>query len=76
MGLLCTSAGRRGLTGLSRDWPDADPAQVLAALEDMRFSRLAVRQQAYQALHEIVGGAYFSDEATWSTLGYPGPVDI
>ena len=76
VGLLCTSAGRRGLAGLSSDWLDADPAQVLAALEDMRFSRLAVRQQAYQALHEIVGGAYFSDEATWSTLGYPGPVDI
>ena len=76
VGLLCTSAGRRGLAGLSSDWLDASPAQVLAALEDMRFSRLAVRQQAYQALHEIVGGAYFSDEATWSTLGYPGPVDI
>lgn len=27
VGLLCTSAGRRGLAGLSSDWLDADPAQ-------------------------------------------------
>lgn len=30
VGLLCTSAGRRGLAGLSSDWLDADPAQVLS----------------------------------------------
>ena len=47
-----------------------------AALEGMRFSSLALRQQAYQALHEIVGGAYLSDESTWVAVGYPGPLAI
>lgn len=76
VGLLCTAAGRRGLAGLDTDWPAASAAQVQAALEGMRYSSLALRQQTYQALHEIVGGAYFSDTSAWSAVGYPGPVLI
>ena len=76
VGLLGTSAGRVALAGLSTGWLEAEPEQVAAALNDMRYSRLALRQQAYQALHEIVGGAYFSDETTWAVVGYPGPQDI
>ena len=74
LGLLCTAPGRLGLAGLAPAWQDATEAQVQAALDDMRFSRLTVRQQAYQGLHEIVGGAYFSDESTWTVLDYPGPM--
>lgn len=76
VGLLGTSAGRVALAGLSSGWLEATPEQVTAALNDMRYSRLALRQQAYQALHEIVGGAYFSDESTWAVVGYPGPQAI
>ena len=36
-------------------------------------STLSLKQQAYQALHDIVGAAYFSDPGTWALLGYPGP---
>ncbi|WP_119966209.1 hypothetical protein [Simplicispira lacusdiani] len=74
VGLLCTAPGRLALAGLASDWPDASGDEVRAALDGMRYSTLAVRQQAYHALHEIVGGAYFSDESTWKTLGYPGPL--
>jgi hypothetical protein len=42
----------------------------------MRVSALSLRQQAYQALHDIVGSAYFSDPRTWGILGYPGPPKI
>jgi hypothetical protein len=42
----------------------------------MRTSSLQLRQQAYQALHDLVGSAYFSDAATWHLLGYPGPMRI
>lgn len=76
VGLLGSSAGRVALAGLSTGWLEATPEQVSAALNDMRYSRLALRQQAYQALHEIVGGAYFSEETTWAVVGYPGPQDI
>jgi hypothetical protein len=76
VGLLGSSAGRVALAGLSTGWLEATPEQVSAALNDMRYSRLTLRQQAYQALHEIVGGAYFSEESTWAVVGYPGPQDI
>jgi len=76
VGLLGSSAGRVALAGLSTVWLEATPEQVMAALNDMRYSRLTLRQQAYQALHEIVGGAYFSEETTWAVVGYPGPQDI
>lgn len=76
VGLLCTTPGRLGLAGLTPTWAEASEAQVREALEGMRFSSLALRQQAYHALHEIVGGAYLSDESTWAALGYPGPFAI
>lgn len=75
-GLLCTTPGRRLLVGLESDWPEAGISDVQAALEDMRHSHLAPRQQAYQALRDIVSGAYFADASTWPVIGYPGPMAI
>lgn len=71
--LLGTSAGRRLLAGVEAPWPEASVAQVQAGLQGMRTSRLTLRRQAYQALHDLVAGAYFADPLTWSQLGYPGP---
>lgn len=76
LGLLSTAVGRRTLAGLASDWPSASVTEVQQALQSMRVSRLALRQQSYHALHDIVGAAYFSDASTWATLGYPGPVNI
>jgi hypothetical protein len=76
LGLLSTALGRRTLAGLQADWAQASLAEVQAALKSMRFSRLALRQQSYHALHDMVGAAYFSDESTWGVLGYPGPMKI
>lgn len=73
-GLLCTAPGRLALAGLAAGWDEASGDAVRAALDGMRFSGLALRQQAYQALHEIVGGAYFSGESAWAAVGYPGPL--
>lgn len=76
LGLLTTGLGRRTLAGLASDWPHASIAEVQEALQSMRMSRLALRQQSYHALHDIVGAAYFSDASTWTVLGYPGPITI
>ena len=73
LALLSTSAGRHALAGLAAYWPDASLPQVQAALDAMRRSPLALRAQAYQALHDISGAAYFSGRGTWAVLGYPGP---
>lgn len=73
LSLLSTSGGRRALAGLAEPWPAASVIQVQDALQSMRVSGISLRRQAYQALHDIVGGAYFSDAQTWGLLGYPGP---
>ena len=76
LSILGSSAGRHALAGLSTPWASASAQQVQAALQDMRLSRLALRQQAYAALHDITAGAYFSEPATWAMLGYPGPLAL
>ena len=76
LALLASAGGRRALAGLADPWPSASVADIQRALQAMRVSSISLRQQAYQALHDIVGGAYFSDAQTWGVLGYPGPPPI
>jgi len=76
LALLATGAGRRLLASLDVPWPEADLSRIQAALQSMRTSPLALKQQAYHALHDITGAAYFSDPSTWAVLGYPGPVAV
>lgn len=76
LSLLTSAPGRQAIAGLGADWVSASVPQVQQALQSMRISTLSLRQQAYHALHDIVGGAYFSDAQTWAQLGYPGPRQI
>jgi hypothetical protein len=76
LSLLGSAAGRNMLAGLNTPWAEADIEQVQQALQGMRLSSLALRQQAYAALHDITAGAYFSDPSSWPVLGYPGPLKI
>lgn len=76
LALLASAPGRIALAGLSPDWPEADVPQVQAALQGMRLSSLALKQQAYHALRDLINAAYFSDPSAWSHLGYPGPQDL
>lgn len=74
--LLASAPGRHAVAGLATDWPDASVPDIQAALQDMRSSRISLRVQAYLALHDLVGAAYFSEPATWSVLDYPGPMKL
>ena len=76
LSLLASAAGRHALTNLSQPWPQASIAELQQALQAMRLSALALRQQAYSALHDIATTAYFADLETWPLLGYPGPLKI
>ena len=76
LAVLVSAAGRRALAGLGQPWDSAAIAQIQEALQSMRVSGISLRQQAYQALHDIVGGAYFSNPLTWNLLGYPGPLKL
>ena len=61
---------------LGTDWATASVDEVSTALQGMRVSRMALREQTYSALHDIVGGTYFSAPSTWPAMGYPGPRTI
>jgi hypothetical protein len=76
LALLASAPRRVGMASLHTRWEEASPVQVQVALQSMRTSSISLRRQAYQALHDIVGAAYFSDPGTWVTLGYPGPVPV
>ena len=76
LAILASSAGRRVLARLDTPWQSATVADIQQSLQTLRVSGLDLRRQAYQALHDIVGSAYFSDPGTWSFLGYPGPLKL
>lgn len=76
LAVLATAAGRRTLAGLAPPWDQASVPEIQAALHSMRTSSLALRQQAYHALHDITASGWFSDRSTWSWLGYPGPTEV
>jgi len=76
LALLGSGAGRVALAGLGTDWERAAVAEIQHALQGMRVSRGSLRRQSYQAVHDIVASAFFSDPSTWGGLGYPGPLKI
>lgn len=76
LGLLAVAPGRLAFAGLATSWPDADVAALQVMLQDLRTSRLALRQQAYHALRDLTNAAYYADPGTWGLLGYPGPRDL
>jgi len=73
-GLLALGPARRLLTGIPHGWLEAKDDEVSAWLQDWRTHRLALFRTAYQALHDLVLGSWYSDAANWAAIGYPGPL--
>jgi hypothetical protein len=74
--LMDSAPGRLALVGISSSRETVEVTELAAALQSMRLSRISLRQQAYQGLHDLVYAAYFSGRESWQVLGYPGPVDL
>ena len=75
--LILTSApGRIGLAGLLRPWGQATAAELQAVMQDLRLSRLPLRQQVFHALRDLSNAAYFAAPQTWAAVGYPGPLKV
>lgn len=70
--IVGSAPGRLVLVGLRSDWANASLPDITAALQGMRESSLAVRQQAFHALRDITNASYFADPSTWPAVGYPG----
>jgi hypothetical protein len=73
-GLLALGPARRLLTGVPHGWAEAKDSEVAAWLQDWRTHRIALLRTAYQALHDLVLGSWYSDSANWAAIGYPGPI--
>jgi hypothetical protein len=73
-GLLALAPARRLLAGVRHDWADASVEEVHAFLQDWRVHRLGLLRTAYQALHDLVLGSWYSDPDHWAAIGYPGPM--
>lgn len=73
LALLHAAPGRLALAGLTSAWDDAAVTEIQSALQGMRVSPIALRQQAYHALRDLTNAAWYADPATWPALGYPGP---
>ena len=72
--LLALAPGRRFLAGVPDDWASARQEDLAAFLQSWRVHRIGMLQTAYQALHDLVAGAWYADESTWAAIGYPGPM--
>ena len=57
-------------------WPEASREEVTAFLERWRFSRWALLQQGYQALHDLVLAAWYARPDSWPAIGYAGPPEV
>jgi len=76
LAMLSLAPGRVALAGLGPRWADASVAELQAALQAMRVSSIATRQQVYHALRDLTNAAYYAEPATWAQLGYPGPTPV
>jgi hypothetical protein len=76
LSILSNPAGRWLLMGLSSGWHVVSVEQVRQGLSKLQTSQFDLSKQAYLALHDWVGGAYFAAPEAWGKMNYPGPVSI
>lgn len=72
-GLLSFAPTRLAVAKVSAPWRQAPEGEIAAFLQSWRTSRMGLLQSGYQALHDLVMGAWYADSATWQGIGYPGP---
>jgi hypothetical protein len=73
-GLLTLAPARRLLTGVAGGWGNASAQQVSGFLQEWRLHKFGLLRSAYQALHDLVLGAWYADPLSWDAIGYPGPL--
>ena len=74
--LLALPPVRWSLTRSARAWDDATPHEIEAFLARLRDSRIGLMRAAYDALHQLVLGAWYGDPRAWAAIGYGGPPQI
>jgi hypothetical protein len=60
--------------GRTSPFTQLNPTEQEEVLAEWRDSRLTLRRTGYRALRGIAIAAYYGNKATWSAVGYPGPL--
>ena len=71
--LLANRISQLGLSGHLSSLPELSIAQRLQLLNQWRDSYLALLQQAYHGLRELLYGAYYGQSEHWQALAYTAP---
>lgn len=74
--LLAAAPARRALAGVVSAWEDAGAAEVDAFLVRWRDSGWELKRAAYDALHQLVYGAWYANPRSWPAIGYGGPPQL
>ncbi len=74
-GVLPFGASRRVLNGLPDQSQDAKTDDMNTFLQSWKVHRIDLLQSAYDALHDLIVGPWYSNEATWAGIDYPGPIN-
>jgi hypothetical protein len=74
--LLAFTPTRCLVAGIWSPWPEAPRESIAAFLLRWRDSRFALLRSAYDALHQIVIGAWYGNPRAWPAIGYAGPPSL
>jgi hypothetical protein len=71
--ILANRVSQLGFTGHLTHLPGLTISQRLTLLDSWRDSYLAVLQQAYHGLRELLYGAYYGQPEHWQSVNYAAP---
>ena len=74
--LLAFPPTRIAVAGVSSSWEAAGAAEIESFLRNWQHSRIDLLVTGYQALHDLVFGAWYADPTSWAAIGYPGPPSV
>ena len=74
--LLAIPPSRIALAGVRSSWDEAGKDEVAGFLERWRVHPIALMRSGYGALHDLTLAAWYADESTWESIGYPGPLNL
>jgi len=71
--LLGLTPTRIAVARVNSPWTQASPEEVAAFLDRWRTSDWKLLRSAYDALHQLVYAAWYSNPRAWASIGYDGP---
>lgn len=74
--LLAFAPTRIAVAGVSAAWDQASVADIEGFLRRWQHSNMDLLKSGYQALHDLVLGAWYADPQSWKAIGYPGPPSL